>query len=243
MSTSTIWATIERRLLVNYRLDPDVAATLLPPPFRPALVDGHAVAGICLIRLGGLRPAGLPAAAGLTTENAAHRIAAEWDTPAGPVTGVYIPRRDTSSRLVALLGGRAFPGWHHRADFEVHERPDRLRVGMRSRDGDVRILVRARPSDTVMDGSVFPDLDAASTFFRTAPVGHAATPNPGTFDGVELRTTGWALEPLQLEEVVSSWFDDPARVPPRAAVLDSGFLMCRLETAWVARPDLVAATR
>ena len=46
---------------------------------RPQLVEGRAVAGICLIRLGSLRPKGLPASLGVTTENAAHRIAVEWD--------------------------------------------------------------------------------------------------------------------------------------------------------------------
>jgi len=42
----------ERRLLVNYRVDPDVAATLLPAPLRPKLVNGWAVAGICLFPAG-----------------------------------------------------------------------------------------------------------------------------------------------------------------------------------------------
>ena len=42
---------VERRLLVNYRVDPEVATRLLPSPFRLQLVNGWAVAGICLIRL------------------------------------------------------------------------------------------------------------------------------------------------------------------------------------------------
>ncbi|MFJ2628358.1 hypothetical protein ACIO6T_34380 [Streptomyces sp. NPDC087532] len=34
---------IERRLLVNYRVDPDPAARLLPEPLRPHVVHGYAV--------------------------------------------------------------------------------------------------------------------------------------------------------------------------------------------------------
>jgi hypothetical protein len=34
---------IERRLLVNYRVDPGVAARLIPTPLRPQLVNGWAV--------------------------------------------------------------------------------------------------------------------------------------------------------------------------------------------------------
>ena len=99
MRASAIKATMQRRILVNYRVEPEALAAVLPAPFRPALVGGYGVAGICLIRMGSIRPSGLPAVMGVTSENAAHRVAVEWDTPEGPVTGVYIPRRDTSSRL------------------------------------------------------------------------------------------------------------------------------------------------
>lgn len=50
MRSPVIEGTVERRLLVNYRVDPDLAAAVVPPPFRPQLVNGWAVAGICLIR-------------------------------------------------------------------------------------------------------------------------------------------------------------------------------------------------
>jgi hypothetical protein len=107
-------AVVERRLLVNYRTDPDVTGRLLPAPLRPQLHNGYAVSGICLIRLGRLRHRGLPGM-GLRSENAAHRIAVEWDTPDGPACGVYIPRRDTNSlakrrRRRPPVPGRAPPG-------------------------------------------------------------------------------------------------------------------------------------
>ncbi len=35
MSASTLRATMERRLLVNYRVDPQALAGVLPKPFRP----------------------------------------------------------------------------------------------------------------------------------------------------------------------------------------------------------------
>lgn len=35
MRLPTVAGTIERRLLINYRVDPDAVATLLPAPFRP----------------------------------------------------------------------------------------------------------------------------------------------------------------------------------------------------------------
>ena len=231
---------MERRILVNYRVDPDVLASALPPPFRPVLVDGHGVAGKCLIRLGGICRAMFPALVGLTSENAAHRVAVRWDTPSGPRTRVYIPRRDASSLLAAVAGGRLFPGLQHRARFNVAERDGRYRIQLESRDGAVQILVVAQITDQVMPGSVFASLQAASRFFRGAPVGYAATRRKGVFDRVELGTVGWSLKPLHIEDAASSFFDDPARFPPGTATLDSAFLMGRLITTWHPKPQLLA---
>jgi hypothetical protein len=183
MKAPALAAVMERRILVNYRVDPDLLGSYLPAPFRPALVGGHGVAGICLIRLGRVRPAGLPAA-GLRSENAAHRVAVSWDGPDGPVTGVYIPRRDTSSRLAALAGGRVFPGHLHLARFRAREDDEGFRIQVASRDGTVHIEVEAHRAGELSPGSIFTSLDAASAFFRCAPAGYAATPAPAY-------STGW----------------------------------------------------
>jgi hypothetical protein len=234
-------ATIERRVLINYRVEPEVLAAAVPEPFRPFTIDGYGVAGICLIRLGAVRPVGVPRRLGVTSENAAHRVAVEWDTPSGPVSGVYIPRRDTSSRVSVLVGGRLFPGWQHRARFDVREGDDRYEIHVASRDGAVSVEVDAQLSDGPMPGSIFATVEAASAFFRSAPVGYAATPCDGVFDGVELGTDGWNLEPLHVERVASSYFDDGTRFPPGTATLDSAFLMSQMTTRWRPQPQLVAA--
>ena len=166
---------VERRLLVNYRTDPDVTARLLPPPLRPQLVNDHAVAGICLMRLGRLRPHPLPSRIGIRTENAAHRIAVEWDTPAGVATGVYIPRRDTGSWGTALAGGRLFPGEHHRARFTVAEDDRELRVASRSTDDTGAFQVHVRVRSTWPGSKLFAGLAEASAFFRQGSAGYSAT--------------------------------------------------------------------
>ena len=84
--------------------------------------------------------------------NAAHRVAVCWDSQDGQVTGVYVSRRDTSSRLAALAGGRLFPGWQHRARFEVQEHEGRFRIQVDSRDGVVHILVAGHLTDDLAPG-------------------------------------------------------------------------------------------
>src|SRR6267142_5946791 len=107
MKLPIIQGIIRRRILVNFRVDPDVVQTQLPKRFTPKLHAGSAIAGICLIRLEEIRPKFLPALFGISSENAAHRIAVTWRDDKGiEKEGVYIPRRDTGSWLNHLSGGR-----------------------------------------------------------------------------------------------------------------------------------------
>ena len=90
---------IDRRILANFRVDPDVLAKVLPCPFRPKLVNGKGIAGICLIRLKQIRPRFVPAFMGISSENAAHRIAVEWARVWGHSTLVSRTRRLEGARV------------------------------------------------------------------------------------------------------------------------------------------------
>src|SRR5450755_2966120 len=135
MQIPVIRGVIDRRILVNYRVNPEVLTKILPQPVRPKLVNGKGMAGVCLIRLKDIRPRFLPSFLGISSENAAHRIAVEWDQDGETKEGVFIPRRDTSSRLNTLVGGRLFPGVHNHATFRVEEKEDHYRIALDSDDG------------------------------------------------------------------------------------------------------------
>src|ERR1022692_3805928 len=155
MQIPVIRGLIDRRILVNYRVDPGVLARLLPAPFRPKMVNGAGMAGVCLIRLKNIRPRFLPSFLGISSENAAHRIAVEWDQKGGTKEGVFIPRRDTSSWLNTFLGGRLFPGMHPHAAFQVQEKDDRYRVELNSNDRHTHLLVEGHVAEELPVGSVF----------------------------------------------------------------------------------------
>ena len=226
---------IERRLLVNYRVDPEVAASLLPAPLRPQLVNGWAVAGICLIRLGRLRPSWVPGWPGMRTENAAHRIAVEWDgTGGGRQSGVYIPRRDSDSVATVLAGGRLFPGEHHYASFDVRETARDLRVAFTSTDGAAHVSIDIRVAQRLQGSALFAGLRQASDFFRHGSAGFSATRDGGRLDGLELRADRWAVEPAEVRAVRSSFFDDARQFPPGSATLDCALLMRDIPVTWTA---------
>ncbi|MGW5573377.1 DUF2071 domain-containing protein [Nocardia thailandica] len=232
---------VERRLLVNYRVDPDFAAGLVPSPLRPQLVDGWAVAGICLIRLGAFRPRLLPPWVGLRSENAAHRVAVEWDGPRGRSTGVYIARRDSGSPVNVLAGGRLFPGEHSAARFDVRETARDLHVSFAGRDETVAASVDVRTAEKFEGSELFADLAQASEFFRRGSVGFSATRGGRYLDGLELRTDAWHVEPVEVRSARSTVFDDRDRFPPGAAILDCALLMRQVPVDWRPIPPLPLA--
>jgi hypothetical protein len=233
---------IDRRILVNYHVDPSVLAPLLPAPFRPKVVHGVGMVGICLIRLKRVRPAFLPWWLGISSENAAHRTAVEWDENGAVREGVYVRRRDTNSRLNTLVGGRLFPGIHHHARFSVEESAERFRVELHSDDGETSMAVRAHCTDQLPATSVFGSLEEASAFFAAGALGYSATPDPARFQGLELRCHRWHVEPLAIEAVQSSFFDDEAVFPKGAIEFDCALLMRGIEHEWHGRPDLCCTT-
>lgn len=233
---------IDRRILVNYRVDADAMAAALPNRFEPLTVDGFAIGGICLIRLRDLRPRGLPGAFGIGSENAAHRIAVEWERRNGTrESGVYVPRRDTSSWLFAAGGGRLFSDRHYLADFDVEEVDDRYEVSVLGRDGEQRVHVAGASAQNLPAGSVFDSLEQASSFFERGSVGVSDVGDREDYHAVELRTDEWAVAPLAVETVESSYFEDPSRFPSGSVEFDHALLMSDVDHTWRETEPLCAS--
>src|SRR4051794_34662928 len=238
MRLPTIQGTIYRRLLVNFKADPDVVQRLLPSYFRPKLQDGHAVVGVCLIRLEHMRPKLLPEPVGFASENAAHRIAVLWDDHGATRQGVFIPRRDTNSPLNLLLGGRLFPGEHHRARFKVNESDTEIRLAMKSDDGTVAVALEGALADCLPPTSIFPSLEVASSFFKEGALGYSLTGTEHRLDGLTLETVDWHVEPLAVRKVYSSFFADRTQFPKGSVQFDHALLMRNISSEWHNAADL-----
>jgi hypothetical protein len=239
MRLPAIHGLIRRRLLVNFRVDAEVMQRFLPAPFRPKLHRGYAIAGICLIRLEQIRPSGLPAFCGITSENAAHRIAVLWTGPDGTAReGVFIPRRDTSLWLNHLAGGRLFPGEHHLADFDVTDDGGRITMSIRARDGGMSVRLRAQESDVLPGSSCFTSLAESSAFFEGGSVGFSVTRDCCRLDGIRLETECWKVRPLAIEAVDSSFFEDESVFPAGSVTFDHALIMRDLPHEWHEVPGM-----
>lgn len=232
MNIPTLIGTIRRRILVNFRADPDVIQRLLPQGFRPKLQDGHAVAGICLIRLENIRPKFVPGLAGINSENAAHRIAVEWDENGEVKEGVFIPRRDTDSGLNVIAGGRLFPGEHNRADFDITETEQSIDFSMKSHDGGIEVGLRGSFADALPNGSMFHSVDEASDFFKRGSLGYSVRRSGRKLDGITLETKVWKVRPVALENVRSSFYEDKNIFPDGSIVYDHALIMQNVEHEW-----------
>lgn len=225
----TIEGIIDRRILINYTLDPEVAAKLLPAPFRPQMYKGRAIVGICLIRLKNIRLKGLPAWTGIASENAAHRFAVEWDEYGTTKQGVYIPRRDTSSRINSWAGGRVFPGKHYHAEFDVNEQGGNYNIGFTSSD-KTHLQIKAKETEALSTISVFESLDCVSSFFQNGSLGYS--PHNSRFDGIRLHTHSWEVCPLEVVDVNSSYFNHKNLFPEGSVQFDNALLMKNIRHEW-----------
>lgn len=238
MRLQKVHGTIRRRLLINFRVDPEVMQRQLPSPFRPKLYDGWSVAGICLIRLENIRPRRFPALLGFSSENAAHRMAVTWEDDAGAHEGVYIPRRDSGSLVNHLVGGRLFPGEHGRARFEVTDNGNEIALNMRSADGEVEVDIAAHESDAMPTTSIFRSTADASAFFEGGSLGYSATVSGRRLDGITLKTESWSVAPLAIDRVSSSYFENPTLFPKGSIAFDCGLVMRNIPHVWEVAADM-----
>jgi hypothetical protein len=232
MKIPTIQGIIKRRVLVNYRVEPDMIQKILPKGFRPKLYKGKAIAGICLIKLEHIRPKNFPDFIGISSENAAHRIAVEWEENNEIKEGVFVPRRDTDSLLNHLAGGRLFPSEHHKASFEIEEDKRGVDYSMRSKDDEVFLRFTGKPSDNFPSDSIFETLKEASDFFEKGSLGYSSNKTETNLDGIVLQIDDWKVKPLQIDFVESSFYNDETIFPKGTIEFDHALLMENIEHQW-----------
>lgn len=229
MKIPTVQGLIDRRILINFTVDPEIIAKIIPFPFRPKVYKNKAIVGICLIRFKKLKPKGFPDFMGLSSENGAHRIAVEWDEDGKVKEGVYIPRRDTSLRLNTLLGGRVFPGKHYLAKFNVKESEGNYHIDFTSSD-ETKISIDAQETNQYNRNSIFENLETVSEFFEKGSIGYS--PNKNKFEGLKLQAYTWEVKPLDVLSVTSSFFEDETIFPKNSVKFDNALLMTQIKHEW-----------
>jgi hypothetical protein len=238
MKLPVIQGMIRRRILANFRIDPEVMQQQLPARLRPKLQGGYAVAGICLIRLEHIRPRFVPELVGINSENAAHRVAVLWEGDGATHEGVFISRRDTDSQLNHFLGGRIFPGEHHQAAFSVDESESDISLSLQSTDAAVVVKLDGTTAKALPANSIFSSIAEASAFFAAGSLGYSVTHDANRLDGLTLKTQQWRVEPLEIKTISSSYFSDETKFPPGSIAFDHALIMKNVAHEWHSAEDL-----
>lgn len=223
---------IRRRVLLNFRVAPEIVAPFIPGPLEVLTHGEAAIVGICLIGMEQLRPKGLPGWIGVTSENMAHRIAIRYPTRTGMSDGVFIWRRDTDQCLVSLLGGRLFPGVNQRAAFTVEDSEKDISICVRTQDRMADVDFDATYDTQWRSQSVFPSFDDAVAFFRRGDCGFSCSLREGRLDGLQLKTLRWEMNPLNVHRFHSAFFEDRVRFPSNAVHFDCALMMRGIPHEW-----------
>lgn len=223
---------IARRVLLNFRASPEFVQKLLPRPFEVETFAGHALVGICLIRLEQIRPRNFPRWLGMTSENMAHRVAVRYPSNGTTKSGVFIWRRETDQKLVQTFGGRLFPGVHLAARFAVHENPDGITMDVQSADRDSDVSFSAKYSKIWPSGSVFQTLEEASEVFRRGDCGFSCSLNRDSVEGMQLRAFTWSPIVLDVGLRKCSFYSDVLRFPRGSVEFDCGFMLREVPHEW-----------
>ena len=223
---------IDRRILINYRVDPDVVKALLPGDLEPLVINGYASAGICLLRLKNIGMKHTPSFLRITSENAAHRFLIKYQQDGKEMHGVYIPRRDTDSILNIALAGKLFSWPHYRASFQTNEFEGKYSVNMQSHDGHSSLSVEAVNVNNFPSTSMFDSIDHASSCFRDCSTGISPSTKPNRFKTIRLLTKTWEVKPLHVQKLHSSYFEDQSLFRNESIQFDNALLMEGIEHEW-----------
>ena len=223
---------IARRVLLNFRADAHVVQSMLPRPLAVETHQGHAIVGVCLIRLEQLRLKGLPKQVGIASENMAHRIAVRYSANGKMNRGVFIWRRETGQKLVQIFGGRLFPGVHHAARFEADESETGIWMNVKSLDSETDVSFSAHYSRVWQPTSAFATLEEASQFFQRGDCGFSRSLTGDSLEGMQLKTLQWTLEPLAVRLNKVAFYFNASRFPLGSVEFDCGLIMRAVPHEW-----------
>ena len=110
-------------------------------------------------------------------------------------------------------------------------------MSMKGRDGVAHVSVDDSVAKTLPAGSVFQAVQEASKFFEEGSLGYS--PDRGaTFDGLELRCDEWTVEPMDVNAVQSSYFDNRDAFPEGSVTFDNALLMRNIHHEWHSRESV-----
>jgi hypothetical protein len=174
----------------------------------------------------------------MASENAAHRVAVEWDEGKERREGVFIPQRNTGSRFNKTLGGRVFPGVFSMSRFDARENGESIAIRVADDQGVEQVRFAGDVCEEHAKASVFPTLNEAANFFSLGATGYSVARDGKSFEGMELRSLSWKIAPMRMREAYSRWFGRHDLFPAGSVEFDCALVMRDIPHEWHSRPRI-----
>lgn len=148
---------------LNYAVDPERLAALLPKPLEPEVHEGSAWVQLLVSRLRDMRPQGMPALFGVNFHQVSYRAAVAYRGHHGTRRGGYFLRSETDHAVMRAVGNALVEFKFH--DFEgahisLSRKGDALALSIdpsdaKNKSGSVRATFDVRPLSRAPAGSVW----------------------------------------------------------------------------------------
>ncbi|GAA3293694.1 hypothetical protein Dvina_19565 [Dactylosporangium vinaceum] len=209
----SVRALVNERIIFNYRLPADYLKRLLPVAWlTPQLVDGSAVASVCVLRLSRVTAGPFPSVLGVHSVSSARRYGV-LDERSGGSPAVFVSERTTNSALGSLFTAAGFSAQHDYLPAAIGDDGESILVTL----GNDRFTGRAVPA-SLWSSSLFPELEDFSTFLAEGVRSYGTSRREGRLTILDLFKEDRGYQPLAAREVggslVQPWLD-------AGAVLDS----------------------
>lgn len=191
----------EHSLVLMYALPAATLEPLLPNGLRLDEYGGRGFVAVGAVATRRLRPAYLPAWAGIDAVLTGYRILARFATPSGRVRrGLFVLRSDTDRRLLRIAGNALTRYGYQAARIRCAADDATLRYEVSTVDGAADLAVSAdiRGTAGLPAGSPFPTMAAARRFAGPLPYTFDHEPRTGSIVVVKAYRSAWTPRPVEV---------------------------------------------
>ncbi|HTQ79691.1 MAG TPA: DUF2071 domain-containing protein [Thermoanaerobaculia bacterium] len=189
--------------LVQFSLDPEEAARLLPFPLVPRIIAGRALISLVHVELRRMRPSFLPGLFAFSYRHVAFRLLLDDHTldPSAPEQGIYFVRSFTDRPLLVHAGNLVTHYRLTQAELDVDPR------GLAVFEGGQRLSYRKSVLGAeIPSPGLFGDWAEARAVVGALDRAYAVDPKGGIWQTRILRPD-WPLEPLSLAGFTTDFFE------------------------------------
>jgi uncharacterized protein YqjF (DUF2071 family) len=217
--------------LVNFAVEPEILAQVLPDGFGPAVHNGKGFVSLVIAITEEMRPAGLPRLFGLDYNQVVYRAVVEHQGQ----RGFYYLRSDADSRLICLAGNWFSFFQFEQADISYRAQDEVRHFNLEAQNGDKNIFASydlASKSEKMPAASCFATLEEGKSFLVEIFEAFGYDPLSERTYIIKVKRGPWDIAVIEDRRAYYPYMANSPFFPPGSAELDSVFYVRDLPYFW-----------